>query len=92
TCNDLDLNNCCFCEPICYLSNLYPNLVSNSHSTETKPCTLAIPSPFLLISVTSTSYSLPTSTNFGAGELLLIPLLPHPPTAAVTTVPTVIHL
>jgi hypothetical protein len=28
TCKDLDLNNCCFCEPIYYFSNLYANLVS----------------------------------------------------------------
>src|SRR6476660_4954552 len=45
----------------------------------TNPCTLAIPSPWLLISVISTSYSLPTSTGFSAGEPLLKPLLPPPP-------------
>src|ERR671918_691378 len=31
----------------------------------TNPCTLAIPSPCLLVSVISTPYSLPVSTGFG---------------------------
>src|SRR3712207_1172946 len=31
----------------------------------TNPCTLAIPSPCLLVSVICTSYSLPVSTGFG---------------------------
>src|SRR5215204_6942991 len=39
----------------------------------TNPWTFAIPSPCLLISVISTSYSLPVSTGFGLGE----PLLEH---------------
>src|ERR671927_1306035 len=37
----------------------------------TNPCTLAIPSPCLLVSVICTSYSLPVSTGFG-------PKLPPP--------------
>jgi hypothetical protein len=64
TCSTLTLTFCLTC----------PFLTNN-----TNPCTLAIPSPCLLISIISTSYSLPTSTGFGAGEPLLKPLLPAPP-------------
>src|SRR5918912_336888 len=68
TCSTLILT---FCPTFAFLTNT------------TKPCTLAIPSPCLLISVTSTSYSLPTS-NTAVGlpdrelypKLLLLLLLP----------------
>src|ERR687888_2122633 len=35
----------------------------------TNPCILAIPSPFLLVSVICTSYSFPISTGFGSEPL-----------------------
>ena len=50
----------------------------------TNPCTLAIPSPFLLISVICTSYSLPVSTGFA--------LLSNPPASIITSSRSVAHL
>src|SRR5689334_5894899 len=74
-------NRCCCSKPISYLFTLtltfcltFPFLTNITNS-----CTLAIPFPCLLVSVISTSYSLPTSTGFGAGEPLSKPLFPPPP-------------
>src|SRR5688572_26047944 len=62
------------------VANLAPTLVTlillvwptlPSFTKITNPCTLAMPSPFLLVSVICTSYSFPTSTGFG-------PKLPPP--------------
>src|SRR5919205_4473487 len=48
---------------VIFTLQLCPNLPPFTNMTN--PCTLAIPSPCLLVSVICTSYSLPVSTGFG---------------------------
>ena len=69
-CDSCSDYNCCFGECICYLFNLNLNFVFwfsilNKNDKSLYPCNTI---PLSTDSVIFTSYSLPTSTGFGAGE------------------------